>query len=293
MKKIFIFLCVPILLLCSACETSETEVPENSYDFLSIEGKFDISNVAIVSLPQNLQKLCSSYSFDYNVDGITVEGYISIPNECNIGKPYKCIIYNRGGNTNIGHLSDTDTARISAATNRIVIASQYRKNDEFGGDDLNDVLRLIDLCENFEFSDMTDFCSVGVSRGGMMTYMAARVDNRIKRIISISGVSDLTAAYNDRDDMKKVLNNFIGGSPKTHPKEYEKRSAICWADEITVPTLIIHSTKDQQVSYSQAEDIYNALSDNGVDVTLKTYNDSAHGLHTEDISIISQWLADK
>lgn len=249
-----------------------------------------ISDISAVSLPEKLNSLCKSYSFNYDVDGVTVEGYISIPAECNADSPYKCIIYNRGGNTNIGHLSDTDTAKISAATNRIVIASQYRTKDEFGGDDLKDVLRLIDLCEGFEFADMTDFCSVGVSRGGMMTYMAARGDSRIKRIISISGVSDLTTAYNDRDDMKKVLNNFIGGSPEALPEEYEKRSAICWADEITVPTLIIHSTGDQQVSYSQAEDMYNALIENGVDATLKTYNDSTHGLHSDDINIINEWL---
>lgn len=278
------------LLLCAACEIPETNAPENSYDFLSTEGNPDISNVAIVSLPNNLQKHCRSYSFDYDVDGISVEGYISIPNECNEQNPYKCILYNRGGNANIGHLEDTDTARISAATNRIVIASQYRKNDEFGGDDLNDVIKLIDLCEYFEFADMTDFTAAGVSRGGMMTYMAARTDSRIKRIVSISGVSDLTAAYNDRDDMKKVLNNFIGGSPETLPQEYEKRSAICWADEITVPTLIIHSTKDQQVCYSQAEDMYNALIENGVDATLNAYNDSTHGLHSDDVNVINEWL---
>lgn len=294
MKRTIIFLCTFILLFCSACtgQITETEPAQitNTYDFTSYEGTSGISKISAVSLSDNLDSLCKSYSFDYDVDGTVVEGYISIPVDCNAKNPYKCILYNRGGNTNIGHLSDTDTARISAATNRIVIASQYRSNDEFGGDDLNDVIKLIDLCEDFEFTDMTDFCSVGVSRGGMMTYMAARVDSRIKRIISISGVSDLTAAYNDRDDMKKVLNNFIGGSPEELPKEYEKRSAICWADEITVPTLIIHSTKDQQVSYSQAEDIYNALTDNGVDVTLKTYNDSTHGLHSDDINIINEWL---
>lgn len=278
------------LLLCAACEIPETNAPENSYDFLSTEGNSDISNVAIVSLPNNLQKHCRSYSFNYDVDGTVVQGYISIPNDCNAENTYKCILYNRGGNANIGHLEDTDTARISAATNRIVIASQYRKDDEFGGDDLNDVIKLIDLCENFEFADMTDFTAAGVSRGGMMTYMAARTDSRIKRIVSISGVSDLTAAYNDRDDMKKVLNNFIGGSPETLPQEYEKRSAICWADEITVPTLIIHSTKDQQVCYSQAEDMYNALIENGVDATLKAYNDSIHGLHSDDVNVINEWL---
>ena len=288
MKKLIIFLLsIFAVLFCTACNNTESSI-----NFTDYENGREIYNITSVKLPYNLDKKCSSYSFDYDVDGVSVEGYISIPNDCDENNPYKCILYNRGGNVNMGHLQDTDTARICAETDRIVIASQYRKNDEFGGEDLNDVLKLIDLCEGFGFTDMTDFTVAGVSRGGMMSYMTARADSRIKRIISISGVSDLSSAYYDRDDMKRLLNNFIGGNPEDFPDEYEKRSATCWADEITIPVLIIHSTGDQQVNYSQAEEMYNALLKNGADVTMKTYNDSTHGLHKDDIKVISQWLSE-
>ncbi len=294
MKKFIAFISAFSLLLCSACTDATKEIKfdkiSSTYNFSSYEGVMGISNISNVALPDNLYGLCKSYSFDYDVNGTSVEGYISIPIDCNTENPYKCLLYNRGGNANIGHLSDTDTARIANETNRIVIATQYRTNDEFGGKDLNDVIKLIDLCEGFDFADITDFAVAGVSRGGMMTYMAARADNRIKRIISISGVSDLTAAYHDRDDMKKVLNNFIGGSPMDLPEEYKNRSAICWADEIKAPTLIIHSTDDKQVSYSQAEEMYKMLLENGTDVSMKTYNDSTHGLHSGDAKIIGDWL---
>lgn len=288
MKKALAFIISLFLILLTACSSEPASI-----DFKSVNTNSDIFNIAQVDLPHRLGRHCQSYSFDYNVDGVIVEGYISIPNNCSASNPYKCILYNRGGNCNIGFLSDTDTAEISAVTNRVVIASQYRDKDEFGGEDLKDVLRLIDFCDSFDFTDMTDFTVAGVSRGGMMTYMAARADNRIKRIISISGVSDLTKAYNDRDDMKRLLNNFIGGSPESKPEEYEKRSAIYWADEIKVPTLIIHSTDDKQVSYSQAEEMYNKLLENGTDVSMKTYNDSTHGLHKGDAKVIANWLNNK
>lgn len=289
MKRLLIILLILTLALFSACSPSQKVSNDSTVKFqeLNIPG---ISNAMEISLPDNLDRSCKSYSFDYDADGVTVEGYISIPNNCSADTPGKCILYNRGGNCNIGFLKDTDTAKICAETDRIVIASQYRAKDEFGGEDLKDVLRLIDFCEYFNFADMTDFTVAGVSRGGMMSYMAARADHRVKRIISISGVSDLTKAYHDRDDMKKILNNFIGGSPESLPEEYEKRSAICWADEIKVPTLIIHSTDDKQVSYSQAEEMYKALAKNGTDVTMKTHEDSTHGLHKDDIATISEWL---
>lgn len=286
MKKSLIVITVIVIFLLSACYTPKTS---SEVDFTKINIP-DISDIKQVELTDNLSSQCKSYSFSYNVDGVSVDGFISIPNGCNIENPHKCILYNRGGNSNIGFLRDTDTARISAKTNRIVIASQYRAEDEFGGKDLEDVIKLIDICESLSFADMSDFTAIGVSRGGMMSYMAARIDIRIKRVISISGVTNLIDAYNDRDDMKKVLNNFIGGSPEELPKEYEKRSAIFWADEITIPTLIIHSTDDKQVSYSQAEEMYHALLNNGTDVTLKTYTDSTHGLHSGDAKIIADWL---
>lgn len=285
MKKLLAFIIFIFLIFLTACSNEVAGI-----DFITFNTNPNIFNIATVDLPYKLNRYCKSYSFNYSVDGVLVEGYISIPNNSSANTPSKCILYNRGGNCNIGFLTDTDTAKICAETNRIVIASQYRANDEFGGEDLKDVLKLIDICESFDFADMTDFTVAGVSRGGMMTYMAAREDNRIKRIISISGVSDLTQAYKDRDDMKRLLNNFIGGSPESKPEEYENRSAINWADEITVPTLIIHSTGDQQVSYSQAKDLYEKLLENGTDVILKTYTDSTHGLHSEDLEIITDWL---
>ncbi len=285
MKKALAFIILLFLILLTACSSEAASI-----DFKSVNTNSDIFNIAQVDLPHRLDRHCKSYSFDYNVDGVIVEGYMSIPNSCSTSNPYKCILYNRGGNCNIGFLTDTDTAEISAVTNRIVIASQYRDKDEFGGEDLKDVIKLIGFCESFDFADMSDFTVAGVSRGGMMTYMTARADNRIKRIISISGVSNLTQAYNDRDDMKRLLNNFIGGSPESKPEEYKNRSAICWSEEITVPTLIIHSTGDQQVNYSQAEDLYEKLLENHTDVTLKTYTDSTHGLHSEDLEIITDWL---
>lgn len=286
MKKALLGIIVIIIFLLSACYTPKTN---SEVDFVELNIS-DVFNIKKIELSDSLSSKCKSYSFSYNVEGVSVDGFISIPSECNMENPHKCILYNRGGNSNFGFLRDTDTARISAQTNRIVIASQYRAEDQFGGNDIEDVIKLIDICENLSFADMSDFTAIGVSRGGMMSYMAARADNRIKRIISISGVSNLIQAYNDRDDMKKVLNNFIGGSPDELLLEYEKRSAIFWADEIKVPTLIIHSLGDNQVSYSQAEEMYNALLDNGTDVTLKTYTDSTHGLHSEDVEIIADWL---
>lgn len=303
MKRILSVLLISLAVIFTlyGCNNSSSTdgVQTSVVDFCIYDGTYNISDVEEISLPNKLSKECKTYKFTYISDGNRVKGYISIPNDCNTASPFKCVLYNRGGNSRIGLLTDTDTAKICSQLDRVVVASQYRGadsgtgKDEFGGADLNDLTTLVDLCESaFYFIDMTDFCVAGVSRGGMMAYMLARVDARINRIIAISAVSDLSSAYNEREDMRTLLTNCIGGSPEALPNEYEKRSAICWADEITVPVLMIHSKGDEQVSFSQSEVLKAEFDKNGTECTFIAYDDSTHGLHSEDISVIKDWLSE-
>ncbi len=301
MKKLISLLLISLFVvpIFVGCSVDDKQLADTSpYNFSNYENLDDISDIQEVSLSRQLRKVCVSYKFTYLSDGYQVKAYISIPLDCiESSTPFKCIVYNRGGNSRIGYLGDEDTAKICSATNRIVIASQYRGadggtgTDQFGGADLNDVIKLINLCDKtFEFVDMSDLCVAGVSRGGMMSYMTARQDERVKGIIAISAVSDLFQAYDDRDDMKTILNNYIGGSPDDLPDEYEKRSAICWANELQVPVLIIHSKQDKQVSFSQAEGLYNKIKSTNPNCTLITYDDNTHGLHAKDSEEISSWI---
>ena len=243
-------------------------------------------------------EICTTYQFNYLSDGLKIEGYVAIPLSVEkTQNPGKCVMFNHGGNRDYGKLENNTIAPMCALCDRIVIASQYRGcggsegEDHFGGDDLNDVIKLIDLCEKqFSFIDMDDFCVIGASRGGVMTYPAARKDSRIKRIIAIGAVTDLVEAYEARDDMKTVLKETIGFTPEENPEAYKKRSAVYWADEIKIPVLMFHAKQDKQVSYSQAEDLYKKLKDN-TDCTLITYDDDSHAeVKPEDYQTIYDWL---
>ena len=300
-----------VLLFFAGCHTENSEQTETTdpaqtsqrsdiYRFEDYENS-EVFNIKKVDLSENYARRCVSYNFDYLSDGLKIEGYLSIPlSFIETQKPGKCILFNRGGNEHLGELEDETTAIVCSVFDRIVIASQYRGGgssqgkDEYGGDDLHDVIKLIDLCENyFSFEDMDDFCAVGISRGGVMTYPAARQDKRIRRVICISAESDLIDAYETRDDMKLVLLNAIGCSPEEDPAEYEKRSAMYWADEIKVPVLLIHSRYDELVSYRQSEELYEKLKDS-TDCTMISYEDDKHCvIHPEDYQTIRDWLNQK
>ena len=62
---------------------------------------------------------------------------------------------------------------------------------------------------------------VGVSRGGMMTYMAAREDERIKKAAIISGISDLFMWYEERIDIYKGTADVVVPDMNTPEEEAE------------------------------------------------------------------------
>lgn len=240
----------------------------------------------------------TTYKVKYKSDDCEVVSYLSIPNACLENKEaYPCIIYNRGGNRNYGAITPKLTANMAEGLGKIVFASQYRGVDggtgkeEFGGADVNDVIKLIDLCEEFSFVDMENLYMIGVSRGGMMTYQAIRQDERIKKAVVGSGVSDVFMWYEERADVRgTVLIPLIGGTPELLPEEYEKRSATYWADELKCPVLIIHSKLDTQVSYEEAEKMVQCLEDAGMEYKFVSYEDDVHGFHQEDVKIIKEWF---
>lgn len=283
---------------------SESSVPsavENSvrniYDLYDYEND-EVFYVDKMDLDDELAEVCTTYEFSFLSDGYQIKAYMAIPNESiEAQTPCKCLIYNRGGHYDYTPLDYRSVSVICACTKRIVVACEIRGGngsegyDRFGGDELHDVIKLTDLCENhFSFVDMDDFCAMGISRGGIATYMSARQDKRVKKIAVLSGICDLFSAYEEREEgMKQVLRDCIGGSPEEMPEEYEKRSALYWADEINIPVLLIHSKGDSKVPFAQVEKMYEKLKDH-TDCTFIVHDDDLHDLHEEDIPKIVEWL---
>lgn len=277
----------------SAVESSVKNDIYNLYDYENDE----VFYIDKVDTDSAFEAQCVTYEFYFMSDGYQIKAFISIPKaSIELQKPCKCILYNRGGHVGAGVLEGNELARVCAVSGRIVIGCELRGSDgcggyeQYGGDEVHDVIRLIDFCENiFSFVDMDDFCSFGASRGGMTTFMAARQDKRIKKIVAVSAISDMFLMYREHEDMQRAIPRYIGGTPEEKPEEYENRSAVCWADELTIPVLLIHSRKDEVVPFSQAENLYEKLKDI-TDCTFIVHDDDYHGLHEEDFSKVRQWI---
>lgn len=298
MKKknnLMLMVLIVIVMCISACSAKKEKImQEESWKVEDYEQLEDI--ISIDEIKDESTEVVT-YNVRYKSDDCEVVSYLSIPKKCLENKEvYPCIIYNRGGNREYGVNTPKYIAYMASSSEKVVFASQYRGacggtgRDEFGGDDLHDVLKLIDLCEYFSFVDMEQIYMMGMSRGGMMTYMAVREDDRIKKAVVVAGVADHFMTWEEREDMHEVYMDLIGVNPEESPKEYEKRSATYWADEIKCPILIIHSKLDEQVSYAQGEKMAQCLEAERKEYKFISYEDDVHGLHPEDFQIIMEWI---
>jgi len=193
----------------------------------------------------------------YLSDGLKVKGYIAYP--VNQSKKYPCIIWNRGGIANKGAI-DSFTARglfgQIASWGYVVLASQYRGNaggegkDEFGGEDVNDVINLLPLADELKFADSEKWAIEGWSRGGMMAYLTLTKNHNFKCAVVLGGIANLRCNSDESPFMRRLYEVTMGKYAEEEFKDKcETRSIVNFPEKLskTTPLLILHGTEDKRV----------------------------------------------
>lgn len=243
----------------------------------------DISTTPIWSKISKDNKLLSDfehlknlnfYLITYQSDNQKVKGLLIEPKKN--GK-HPVVIFNRGGNRDFAKLTIATmimyTSKL-ADQGYVIIGSNYREKDEFGGAEINDVLNLTETVKEIEKADSNCIGMFGWSRGGMMTYLALQKSDKIKTAIVGNGVSDLFETAKFRPKMEtKVFAECIPDYWENRDSELKKRSAIYWADELykNSSLLILCGTNDKRVNPEQADKIAGKLKELKYDFELRKF----------------------
>lgn len=251
-----------------------------------------------------LIKATSAQWIEYESDGLKISGVMVSPKHVG-DKKLPVIIYNRGGNNkhNVTRIAVVERLMPLAAQGYIVLASNYRGakfsqgKDEFGGADVNDVLRLIEIAKQLPNADTKKIALYGVSRGGMMTWQALRKNtNDITSAVIVAGFSDLNTTVARRPGMLALLNKLVPNIEQNKTKAFDERSAVKWIDELNpnVPILLMHGDADVRVDVSHSIKAAQKLKDNNHAHKLVVYDNGDHSLtfyRDEVESEINKWLA--
>lgn len=196
----------------------------------------------------------STNAISYWSDSILVKGVLLEPL-----KPghYPVIIFNRGGNRSFGRIDEQliqDWLLPIAKAGYIIIASQYRNQDEYGGRDVADVLQLLELITELSYADTNRIAMYGWSRGGLMTYLALTKTCKIKTAIIGGAPSDLTDVVAQRPKMDSLFSILIPNYHIHKTEALQQRSVINWPEQLCKDTslLLLHGQHDDRVCSNQA-----------------------------------------
>ncbi|WP_025743326.1 alpha/beta hydrolase family protein [Aquimarina pacifica] len=223
---------------------------------------------------EHLNKL-NFYFITYESDNRTIKGLLVEPKK--EGK-YPVVIFNRGGNRDFAPLTVATmimyTSKL-AEQGYVIIGSNYRTKDEFGGMEINDVLNLTETVKEIEKANANCIGMFGWSRGGMMTYLALKKSDLIKTAIIGNGTSDLFDIAKFRPKMEtNVFAECIPNYWNNKEEALKKRSAIYWVDQLSKNSslLILCGIKDKRVNPEQADKIANKLKEINYDFELKKFD---------------------
>jgi dipeptidyl aminopeptidase/acylaminoacyl peptidase len=143
-----------------------------------------------------------------------------------------------------------------------VLASQYRGNDggegleQFGGADVGDVVTLVSLASSLPYADPKNIFFYGLSRGGMMTFLALARGVTVNAAAVVGGIYDLQALMSAAKlRMPGIANRVMTLIPDYSSRgaaALAERSVMAWPEKLAVPLLMIHGSEDEEVPVSQA-----------------------------------------
>lgn len=202
----------------------------------------------------------------------------------------KIMIAIHGGYWTSGDKSDFDTAVITLRpnlTDYAIFNINYRLAALPGTNlwpaQINDVdaavKYIIKQAANYHI-DTSRIVLLGASAGAHLALLEAYRFNQsgnIKAVVDLFGPTDIASLATFNDTYYQLLTVWLGGTAATASANYTAASPLSQVTPQSPPTIIFHGTADDVVPISQSNDLYKALTADGVVTAYYTYAGEGHG----------------
>lgn len=222
-------------------------------------------------------------------DNIDIQGWLIRPAHFTEGKKYPLILVIHGGPHNMFGYEFEDRMQLLSASGYGVLFMNPRGSSGYGQEfsngcvrawgegDYKDLMHGIDVVlENNKWIDAFRLGVTGQSYGGYMTnriitktkrFRAAVADGSICNLISFAGTS-LYHSLMESEYQLSVYDNFDA---------LWKCSPLKDVTNVSTPVLFLHGETDNEVPFSQAEEMFIAVKKLGVETALVQFIGEGHG----------------
>jgi dipeptidyl aminopeptidase/acylaminoacyl peptidase len=224
----------------------------------------------------------------YGSDGLKVAAYIWEPTHIPADTKLPVVVALRGGNRDFGKFTPEAHGTMAAlvAAGFVVIGVQYRGVDggegieQFGGDDVHDVVNAVTLARRLPEADSRNVFLAGVSRGGMMVYLAIRDGAKVNAAAAISAMTDLGLEAKRRPNLETdVWRELIPNYDANPEAALASRSGVLVAEHVDLPPmLILHGTADWRVDPRDSYEVAEALQARQRPYSLHIFDNDMHGI---------------
>ena len=172
--------------------------------------------------------------------------------------------------------------------------------DEFGGEDVNDVINLVKYLPTLQSTIQNIHLSnklylVGESRGAMQMLLALSrsnwLQNKIEKAVSIVGLLDMNETLDKRPDMLSMFYQNFQLNRFNKEKWINQRDPLQAINKIRndLPILIIQGNEDIRVDLSEGLNMYNKLKSLKYPIEYWEIEGAGHTLNIFDTKL-ENWL---
>jgi dipeptidyl aminopeptidase/acylaminoacyl peptidase len=227
-----------------------------------------------------------------SLDGLEIEGILSIPPDFDPSKQYPLLVVIHGGPTaasfavNIqnryypieqfiekGFIVLEPNYRGSSGYGEAFRKANYRK---LGTGDYEDIISGVDALVTEGLVDKEKVGVMGWSQGGYISAYCSTFSDRFKAVSVGAGISNWMTYYVNTD-IHQFTRMYLGDTPWNDEEIYRKTSPMTYIKSACTPTLIQHGEKDIRVPVPNAYELYQGLKDVGVKTKLVIFKGMGHG----------------
>ncbi len=223
-------------------------------------------------------------------DGSQVEGWLIKPVGYEAGRQYPMILKIHGGPYGAYRNTFFRTFHVLSNAGFFVLYTNPRGSTGYGHDfmyattpgwgeiDAEDYLAGVDIAlEAYPDIDPDRIGVSGGSYGGFMSNWLTATTNRFAAAVTSRSIADWTSLYGSTD-AQSLLDFAFEGPPWEQPERYDRLSPITYVENVTAPTLIIHSENDYRTPIGDGEKWFMALKKRQIPTEMVRYPRSSHGL---------------